>query len=270
MKQIRIVCCVLTGLAGCAGAGQSDPFAAQRTGGMATALQPADERPRMAPLEAGASGNAAAGSPAGGLRAVTDLPPPSNSRGGTLQFISADDVLEIKVFGIASLDRTAQVDSTGRISLPLIGLVEAAGKTAHQLETEIERRYGVSHLQSPEVTIVIKESAGQRVTVDGEVRRSGIYPIAGRATLLRVLALAQGLNAVGNPSKIYVYREVDGVKYVANYDAVAIRKGRKTDPPIHGGDVVVVFASQTKVAMENLRSVLGLATSAGGLRAVVP
>ena len=194
---------------------------------------------------------------------------PLNSNDGQLQFISANDLLEIDVFGVDELDRTIEVDSTGQISLPLIGNVYAAGKTARQLESELVRLYGARYLESPQVSVNTKKSSGQRVTVEGAVIKAGIYPISSRATLLRAIALAHGLKRIANPSKVYVFRQVGSQKYVANYDVEAIRLARRQDPRIYGGDVVVVFTSGAKIAMENLKSVLGIATSAGSL-AVLP
>lgn len=207
---------------------------------------------------------------ASGLRMVSDLPPPANSSGGSEQAVAADDVLEVDVFQVDNLDRTVQVDASGRISLPLIGAITAQGKTIRQLEEEIEGRYGAQYLQSPDVTIFLKESARQRVTVDGEVGRSGIYPVSSSATLMDAIALAGGLNGVADASKVYVYRDAgDGTKLVANYNVTQIRNGAAKNPRIFGGDVVVVFTSQSKIAINNLKEALGIASNAARI-AVIP
>ncbi|MCP5076006.1 MAG: polysaccharide export protein [Rhodobacteraceae bacterium] len=203
------------------------------------------------------------------LNTVDELPPPLNSQGGRLQFIARNDVIEVDVFGVDELDRTVEVDSTGQISLPLVGQVIAAGKTERQLEAELRRLYGARYLEAPQINVNVKESAGQRVTVEGEVIKAGIYPISSRATLLRSIAQAQGFSKIANPSKVYVFRKRGKENFVANYDVDAIRAGKRSDPRIYGGDIVVVFSSSGKVAMENLKSVLGIATSAGRL-AVLP
>lgn len=206
----------------------------------------------------------------GNLRMVSDLPPPSNTQGGSEQPLSPDDVLEVDVFQVDNLDRTVQIDASGRISLPLIGSVAAQGKTIPQLEQEIESRYGAKYLQSPDVTIFLKESARQRVTVDGEVARSGLYPVASNATLLDAIALAGGMKDIADTGKVYVYRDAgNGTKLVANYDVKQIRNGKARNPRIFGGDVVIVFTSQSKVAMNNLKEALGIASSAARV-AVIP
>jgi len=205
----------------------------------------------------------------GKLRVVKVLPPPPETQGGRIQLLSPNDVLEVTFFGIDKLNREVRVDATGKISMPLIGSVQAAGKTVRQLERDLERLYGRSYLQNPQITINVKESFGQRATVDGEVRKPGIYPVTPRSTLLQLLSQAQGFTQIGDPSKVFIFRDMSGQRYVAQYNAEAIRAGKMIDPRIYGGDIIVTFPSTAKVAMENLRNVLGIATSAGRL-AVLP
>lgn len=209
------------------------------------------------------------GGQAGGLRVVSDLPPPSNTQNGQEQPLAANDVLEVDVFQADSLDRTVQIDSTGRINLPLIGQVEAAGKSVRALEHEIEAAYGRNYLQNPDVTIFLKESFGQRVTIDGEVVKAGVYPVSSSSTLMETIALSGGFRPIADQSKVFVYRDVGGQKLVANYDVDQIRTGRRVNPRIYGGDVIIVFTSQTKVAMQNLKDALAIATSVSRL-AVLP
>lgn len=198
----------------------------------------------------------------GSLRMVAELPPPLESNGGTTQVIAPGDTLTVDVFQVDTLDATVQVDNSGNISLALVGSVPAAGKTITALEADLESRYGSRYLQRPEITVSMKESVGQRVTVDGEVRKAGIYPIAGQATLLQVIAQAGGFNDIGDPDKVYVFRAYGGEQLVAQYSVSAIRSGKRGDPRIYGGDVVVSFASGMKVLGSNLKDALGLAGSA--------
>jgi polysaccharide biosynthesis/export protein len=205
----------------------------------------------------------------GELRMVADLPPPSNTQDGREQPLAPNDVVQIDVFQADTLDRTAQIDSSGRISLPLVGTVVAAGKTVRELETELETAYGSNYLQSPDITVFLKESFGQRVTIDGEIAKAGIYPVSSSSTLIEVVALAGGFRPVADQSKVYVYRDIGAQKLVANYDVAQIRSGKKPNPKIYGGDVIVVFTSQSKVTLQNLKEALGLASSATRL-GVIP
>ncbi len=210
-----------------------------------------------------------AGGRPGELRVVRDLPPPTDTQDGQEQPLAPNDILEVDVFQADTLDRTVQIDSAGRISLPLIGAMQAAGKSVRVLENEIEAAYGRNYLQNPDVTVFLKESFGQRVTIDGEVAKAGVYPVSASSTLMETIALAGGFRPIADQSKVYVYRDVGGQKLVANYDVAEIRTGRKANPRIYGGDVIIVFTSQTKVAMQNLKEALGIATSASRL-AIIP
>lgn len=205
----------------------------------------------------------------GGLKLVNFLPPPANSNKGLEQPLAPNDVLQIEVFQTVSLNRVVQIDSSGQISLPLVGTLTAAGKTVRVLENEIETAYGKSYLQSPDVTVFLKESVGQRVTVDGEVNKAGLYPIASGATLLDVIAQAGGFKNIADQRKVYVFRNVGNEKLVANYSVADIRSGRISNPSIYGRDVVFVFTSQNRVAVNNLKEALGIASNASRL-AVIP
>lgn len=205
----------------------------------------------------------------GALRLVDTLPAPENSNQGTEQPLAANDVLQIEVFQTNTLNRTVQIDSAGRISLPLVGTLVAAGKTVRTLEQEIKAAYGRSYLQNPDVTVFLKESVGQRVTVDGEVAKAGLYPVTSTATLLDILAQAGGFKEVADQKKVYVFRNIGSQKLVSNYNVADIRSGRLSNPKIYGGDVVFVFTSQNRVALNNLKEALGIASNATRL-AVLP
>jgi len=206
---------------------------------------------------------------AGDLRVVEVLPPPANTNNGTDVLISENDLLEVDVFQVDELDKEVRVDPSGKISLALIGPVNAAGKTIQQLEKEIERQYGVKYLQNPEVSVFMKESAGQRITMDGAFVKPGIYASSSNTTLLQAVALAGGLTRLADEKKLFVYRQVGELKYVANYSVADIRSGKKSDPRIYGSDVVISFDSSAKIAAENLRQALGIATSATRLAAPI-
>ncbi|MGB3389565.1 MAG: SLBB domain-containing protein, partial [Pseudaminobacter sp.] len=110
---------------------------------------------------------------------------------------------------------------------------------------------------------------GQRVTIDGEVAKAGLYPVSAGTTLLDAIAMAGGFRDVADQKKVYVFRDVGGSKLVANYDVGDIRSGRLVNPRIYGGDVIMVFTSQSRVAINNLKEALGIAVNASRL-AVIP
>ena len=196
------------------------------------------------------------------IRTVPDLPPPPGTDGGAEQLIARNDILKVEVFQVEELGREVQVDSRGNIALPLIGDIEAAGKTVRSLEGAIEALYGVKYLQSPDVSVFVKESFGQRVTVDGEVGKAGIHAVTPTSSLISALSQAGGLNRIADPAKVYVFRDYGDERLVARYNVSKIRSGRNPDPRIYGGDVIVVFSSATRVVMRNLREALGVARNA--------
>jgi polysaccharide export outer membrane protein len=203
-----------------------------------------------------------AGARDGDLEIVSLLPAPPQTNNGADEVIAENDLIEVDVFQVDELDRTVRVDSNGRISLALIGALDARGRTIPALEAEIEKRYAANYLQNPEVSVFMKESAGQRVTVDGSVIKPGIYPVSSTTTLLQVIAQAGGFQEIADERKLYVFRQIGDRKLVANYAVADIRAGRKADPRIFGGDVIVSFDSSAKVAARNLREALGMASTA--------
>lgn len=203
------------------------------------------------------------------MQLVSVLPAPANTNNGTVQRLAENDLIKVDVFQVDELDRQVRIDAQGSINLALIGTVKAGGKSVQELETDIERAYGTKFLQNPEVSVFVEESAGQQITVDGAVRKPGVYTASSTSTLLEVVAKAGGFTDVADDQKLYVFRDVGGRKLVANYNVKQIRTGKARDPRIFGGDVIVSFQSGSKVAMRNLREALGVATSASSL-AVLP
>lgn len=190
-----------------------------------------------------------------------DLPPPDPvalaTIGSNAEYrIGPMDTLEVSVFQAPNLNRAVQVDATGVISLPLLGIVPAAGRTTQELQTEIAAKLGEKYMQSPEVMVAVKEFASQRVTIDGAVTQPGVYPIRGRTTLLQAVALAKGTKArLANDRQVVVFRTVDGQRMAARFDLAAIRQGEADDPEIFGNDVIVVDQSTGRGL---LREVLGV------------
>ncbi len=196
------------------------------------------------------------------LRQVPELPAPPETAGGTEVPIAPSDTLEVFVFQVSDLSRAVQVDPSGNINLPLIGNVQAAGKPVRVLEQEITRAYARNYLQNPQVSVTIKESSSRRVTIDGEVNKAGVYQLPPTASLIDAIALGGGFSKVADTGKVYVFRQVGRQKLVALYDVAQIRAGKRANPRIYGGDVVVVFSSSNKVAFQNLKEALGVASSA--------
>jgi polysaccharide biosynthesis/export protein len=196
-----------------------------------------------------------------------DLPEPDSVRPNA-QFVETEyriapqDVLEVNVFQFQNLSRTVQVDGSGRISLPLVGALVAGGKTVRVFEAEVTRRYGEKYLQSPQISVFVKESVGQRITVDGAVRNPGVFSLKGKTTLLQAIALAQGLNDVGD-TVVTLTRTADQRPVSSRYDIAAIRSGQASDPLVYGGDVISVDESASRTAIQVLKSTVPAAIGIG-------
>jgi polysaccharide export outer membrane protein len=180
--------------------------------------------------------------------------------------IAPQDTLEITVYQFPNLSRVTQVDSSGRLSLPLVGAVVAAGKTVGELEAELTRKLGQRYIQAPQVSVLVKESIGARVTVDGAVKLPGVYTLKGRTTLVQALALAQGINEVGDTT-VTLTRISDGRQVTARLDVAAIRAGQAPDPQVFGGDTIVVDESAARTGLQVLKNTVPAAIGIG-VRAV--
>jgi polysaccharide export outer membrane protein len=175
-----------------------------------------------------------------------------NSPATAVYVIGPADKLTIRVFEVKDLSfDNEQVDASGHIMLPLIGKLQAAGKTTDQLEDEISQRLE-KYLQSPQVSVSITESASQKVTVEGNVKTPGVYLVRGETTLMQAVAMAGGVDSEADTHKVAVIRLVDGVRKAAVVDYAAVKAGKAPDPIIQGNDDVVVGESTTKMVWANI------------------
>jgi polysaccharide export outer membrane protein len=171
------------------------------------------------------------------------------------------DVLDISVFKVPELSHTVQVSGVGTINLPLVGELPAAGKTARDIERDLTAKLGAKYLQSPQVTVYIKEYNSQRVTIEGAIKKPGVYPMRGKTTLLQLVATAEGFNEVSDLSEIVVFRRVGSKRSAAKFDVSEIRAGRVDDPALQEGDVIVVNESAGKVAFQNVLKALPITSA---------
>jgi polysaccharide export outer membrane protein len=117
--------------------------------------------------------------------------------------IGFEDVLDVSVWRDADLSRTVPVRPDGRVSMPLIGEIRVAGRSAKQVATEIRERL-LPYIQDPRVVVIVREVNSPRVYVIGEVARPGAFPLRGRLTVLQALSLAGGLSEFADTSGIVV------------------------------------------------------------------
>ena len=200
--------------------------------------------------------------------AIQPLPGAASAYASTSDYrIMSGDVLQITVFQVQDFNREAQVDAGGNIVLPLIGGVPAAGRTVHEVESEIAGRLRAKYLQNPQVLVTIKDAVGLRVSVQGAVKSPGVIQIRGDTTLTTVLAQSQGFTDTADKSSVLVIRNTDQGRVAAKVDAGAILAGSAPDPPIHGGDMIVVDDSFIRSAGKDA---LTLLSGASALRFLFP
>ena len=192
-----------------------------------------------------------------------NLPPPDRTdMAARPYYVGPFDKLTIDVFGIEALsNKEFQVDAGGRMAFPLIGSVEVAGKTPSEVSTVIAERLRGQFIRNPQVTVNLKETVSQVITIEGEVKQPGLYPVVGRMTLLRAVATAKGTTEFTSLRDVVVFRTSGGQKYAALYDLRAIRNGVYSDPEVFANDVVMVGESRGRRLFRDLLSVAPLLTT---------
>lgn len=176
--------------------------------------------------------------------------------------IGPQDVLMIDIFGVEEMtNREVAVDGAGRISIPLAGTVDAAGKTPEQLSTLIAERLRANYMKDPLVSVNVNKPLSQFVTVDGQVGEPGNYPVIGDMTLMRAVASAKGLGEFAKQDDVVVLRTVNGQRYAGVYNIAAIRRGNYADPELYANDIVIVGDSATLRRMKDFIAILPAITS---------
>jgi len=175
--------------------------------------------------------------------------------------IGPRDVLEVTVFQAPELSKTVQVSEAGTINFPLIGELDATGKTAREIEQELCKKLGAKYLQNPQISVFVKDHFSQRITIEGAVKKPGVFPIAGGMSLLQGVAEAQGFDDTAS-HEVLLFRQVNGRRLAAKYDVSSIRDGSAEDPQLEAGDVIVVPTSQLKEGMSVVLKLVPLATLA--------
>lgn len=191
----------------------------------ATAQTAAPSRPAPAPAAPAAAGQAV---PSG-------VPAPAGYTIGT------DDVLIVIFWQEKDMSAEVTVRPDGKISLPLLNEVEAAGRTPEQLRQAIEEA-GRKYLQEPAVTIVVKQINSRKVFITGMVGRPGPYPLTAPTTVLQLIAMAGGLQEYADREHIVIVRTENGrpASYRFNYKEVIQQKKLSQNIELKAGDTVVI------------------------------
>jgi polysaccharide export outer membrane protein len=155
--------------------------------------------------------------------------------------IGPQDVIRIDVWKEPDISRTIPVRPDGKISLPLLNDVQAAGFTAMQLAGSLRESLS-KYLTSPQVTVTVNETNSRRVYITGEVVHAGALPLTANMTVLQALSSAGGFTQFARLKNIYVLRTEDGkqVKHPFNYKEVVKGNLAEQNILLQPGDVIVV------------------------------
>ena len=155
--------------------------------------------------------------------------------------IGAQDVLDVNVWKEAEVSRTVQVRPDGKISLPLLNDVQAAGLTPKQLTESLTEKLK-KYIDSPQVTVIVTQINSMRVYLIGQVTRPGAYPLMPDMTILQAISSAGGLAQFANGKKIFLMRTENGTqrKYAFNYKDVLDGRKPEENLKLKPGDTIVV------------------------------
>jgi polysaccharide export outer membrane protein len=155
--------------------------------------------------------------------------------------IAPEDVLTIDVWKEPEISRTVPVRRDGRISLPLLNDLQAAGLTPTQLGSEIVEKLRAT-IVHPQVTVIVAQMSSLRIYVLGQVNRGGAYPLVPDMTVMQALSIAGGFTPYANVKKIHVMRKESGANHIFVVNYKEVTSGRKTEQNIQlkPGDTIVV------------------------------
>jgi polysaccharide export outer membrane protein len=156
--------------------------------------------------------------------------------------IGADDVLSVNVWKEPEISRAVPVRSDGKISLPLVGELQASGQTPRQLEAEIAGKLE-SYVSEPEVTVIVQQIKSQKFNLMGQIARPGAYTLTGPMTVLDAIALGGGFRDFAKQKSIYILRQnPDGTesRLPFNYKEVIKGKNMSQNITLQTHDTIVV------------------------------
>jgi polysaccharide export outer membrane protein len=165
---------------------------------------------------------------------------PHTTDPGAAYEIGPEDVLDISVWKSPELSRTVPVRPDGKVSLPLLNDIQAAGLTPVDLREEIVARLA-DFVPSPEVSVIVREVHSRKVAVVGAVKTAGRYELKGPMTVLEVIALAQGFTDFATRDRIVVLRQSNGTTTRIPFNYRKLSDGAEQENfYVQPGDIIVV------------------------------
>ena len=164
---------------------------------------------------------------------------PTNKPGDKPGILAVGDTVKVAFTSAPELNVTQKIETDGKISLPLVGEVSAAGKSTGQLQQELTQLYK-SQLQNSEV-IVTLENVAIPVVVSGEVQKPGKIVFERPATVLEAVMEAGGFTAYGDPKRVSLIRQINGVQHMQMVDLSKVLRGQPSSVMyVSPGDVIYV------------------------------
>ena len=177
------------------------------------------------------------------------LPPPGTEN---LYVIGAQEALEIEVVGAERLSGTYLTDGQGRISFPLVGLLDLEGLAPNEAAELIADILRGNYLLDPQVRVIPDEIPPPTVSVGGQVEKPGEYPVLGRQSLMRVVNQAGGLAEYAKLDDVLVLRTVNGQRYIGVFNIQAIQRGNYVDPTVYPNDIIIVGDSPNRRRLDGI------------------
>lgn len=177
------------------------------------------------------------------------LPPPTDDFTNRLSsgVLAPRDHVAITVFNVPEMSlQDVEISSSGYMAVPLAGNFLAAGKTPEQLSREIESALKRNFVRNPRVAVNVKEAVDRVFTIDGAVNRPGEFAANENLTLMKAVAIAQGVSETARLESVVVYRTVGQQQMAAIYDLGAIRQGVYPDPKVYADDTILVGESAAR------------------------
>jgi polysaccharide export outer membrane protein len=191
--------------------------------------------PATAPVAQTPASPSTAGPPAGGPAVPAGVQPPPGYVLGT------DDVLTIVFWRDKDMSAEVVVRPDGRITLPLVNDVQAAGLTPEQLRERVTTE-AAKYIEDPSVTVVVKQINSLRVYITGQVAKPGVYPLTSPTTVLQLISLAGGLHEFAKSKEIVITRTEGGTQQLLRFNYRDVLKGKnlKQNIELKPGDTVLV------------------------------
>jgi polysaccharide export outer membrane protein len=204
----------------------AQPPPAQKPGAQAPTQKPTAQAPQQKPADQASRAAAVA----------AGVQPPAG------YVIGVDDLLTIRFWSDTQLSTDATVRTDGKISVPLLNDIQAAGLTPEELGDALEKAAS-KFVTEPDATVIVREIRSRKVFVIGQgVTRAGVVPLTTDMNVLQVLAAAGGLLEYADKNNIVIIRNQGGKeeRFKFNYDDVVRGKNAKQNIPLRPGDTVVV------------------------------